>query len=117
MLPRGTLRDSRGAGRCALHGADRVLHLAGCALRVFCVVGCVADAVRAAQWCSEYSHGVLPSPPAVQVSWPKEGLRMAQLLLSCGVNDLGGVLMNESISTAVSPSRRVGYSEYSRGVH
>ncbi len=72
---------------------------------------------------SEYSRRVVrvlppgtPSPRAVQVSWPKEGLRMAQLLLSCGVNDLGGVLMNESISTAVSPSRRVGYSEYSRGM-
>jgi hypothetical protein len=25
---------------------------------------------------------------------------MAQVLLSCGVNDLGGTLMNESISTA-----------------
>ena len=66
---------------------------------------------------SEYSHRVLRVLAAVQVSWPKEGLRMAQLLLSCGVNDLGGVLMNESISTAVRPSRRVGYSEYSRGVH
>jgi len=26
----------------------------------------------------------------IQVSWPKEGLRMAQWLLHCGVNDLGG---------------------------
>jgi FO synthase subunit 2 len=36
----------------------------------------------------------------VQASWVKEGLRTAQGLLSCGVNDLGGTLMNESISTA-----------------
>eukprot|EP00669_Euglena_mutabilis_P000743 TRINITY_DN10976_c0_g1_i1.p1 TRINITY_DN10976_c0_g1~~TRINITY_DN10976_c0_g1_i1.p1 ORF type:complete len:444 (+),score=30.31 TRINITY_DN10976_c0_g1_i1:34-1365(+) len=36
----------------------------------------------------------------IQVSWPKEGLRLAQLLLGGGANDLGGVLMNESISTA-----------------
>ncbi len=42
-----------------------------------------------------------PFPPLLsQVSWPKEGLRMAQVLLGAGVNDLGGVLMNESISTA-----------------
>ena len=36
----------------------------------------------------------------IQASWVKEGLRTAQHLLSCGVNDLGGTLMNESISTA-----------------
>jgi FO synthase subunit 2 len=36
----------------------------------------------------------------VQVSWVKEGLRLAQWLLGCGANDLGGTLMNESISTA-----------------
>jgi 7,8-didemethyl-8-hydroxy-5-deazariboflavin synthase CofH subunit len=36
----------------------------------------------------------------IQVSWVKEGLRMAQWLLSCGANDLGGTLLNESISTA-----------------
>jgi len=38
--------------------------------------------------------------PNLQASWVKEGLRTAQLLLGCGVNDLGGTLMNESISTA-----------------
>ena len=38
--------------------------------------------------------------PNLQASWVKEGLRTSQLLLSCGVNDLGGTLMNESISTA-----------------
>ena len=36
----------------------------------------------------------------VQASWPKMGLRMASALLRCGANDLGGVLINESISTA-----------------
>eukprot|EP00930_Biecheleria_cincta_P041386 TRINITY_DN28366_c0_g2_i1.p1 TRINITY_DN28366_c0_g2~~TRINITY_DN28366_c0_g2_i1.p1 ORF type:complete len:939 (+),score=156.19 TRINITY_DN28366_c0_g2_i1:45-2861(+) len=36
----------------------------------------------------------------LQVSWVKEGLKMAQLLLNAGANDLGGTLMNESISTA-----------------
>ena len=35
----------------------------------------------------------------IQVSWVKEGPRMSQLLLDCGVNDFGGTLMNESIST------------------
>ncbi|MFO7179901.1 MAG: 5-amino-6-(D-ribitylamino)uracil--L-tyrosine 4-hydroxyphenyl transferase CofH [Pseudomonadota bacterium] len=36
----------------------------------------------------------------IQVSWVKEGVRMAQWLLSAGANDLGGTLINESISTA-----------------
>jgi 5-amino-6-(D-ribitylamino)uracil---L-tyrosine 4-hydroxyphenyl transferase len=36
----------------------------------------------------------------IQVSWVKEGARMSQLLLVAGANDLGGTLMNESISTA-----------------
>jgi FO synthase subunit 2 len=36
----------------------------------------------------------------LQVSWVKDGLRQAQWLLSCGANDLGGTLINESISTA-----------------
>ncbi len=36
----------------------------------------------------------------IQVSWVKEGPRMSQILLDCGVNDFGGTLMNESISTA-----------------
>ncbi len=38
--------------------------------------------------------------PNLQVSWVKEGPRLAQLLLAAGVNDLGGTLINESISTA-----------------
>jgi 7,8-didemethyl-8-hydroxy-5-deazariboflavin synthase CofH subunit len=49
----------------------------------------------------------------IQASWVKEGLDTAQKLLASGVNDLGGTLMNESISTAagaqhgqlVAPSR------------
>jgi 7,8-didemethyl-8-hydroxy-5-deazariboflavin synthase CofH subunit len=36
----------------------------------------------------------------LQASWVKEGLDKARELLSCGANDLGGTLMNESISTA-----------------
>lgn len=42
--------------------------------------------------------------PNLQASWVKEGLRTSQLLLGCGVNDLGGTLMNESISTAAGAS-------------
>jgi FO synthase subunit 2 len=38
--------------------------------------------------------------PNLQVSWVKEGMRVAEHLLTCGVNDLGGTLMNESISTS-----------------
>ena len=36
----------------------------------------------------------------IQVSWVKEGHMMSQILLSCGVNDMGGTLINESISTS-----------------
>jgi 7,8-didemethyl-8-hydroxy-5-deazariboflavin synthase CofH subunit len=41
-----------------------------------------------------------PSLRNIQVSWVKEGIRLAQWLLSCGANDLGGTLINESISTS-----------------
>ena len=40
----------------------------------------------------------------VQVSWVKEGPRMAQVLLEAGVNDFGGTLINESISTSAGAS-------------
>lgn len=36
----------------------------------------------------------------IQVSWVKLGPHMARTMLDCGVNDLGGTLMNESISRA-----------------
>lgn len=36
----------------------------------------------------------------LQVSWVKEGPKISQILLNCGVNDFGGCLINESISTA-----------------
>jgi FO synthase subunit 2 len=36
----------------------------------------------------------------IQSSWVKEGPRLAQWLLSAGTNDVGGTLMNESISTS-----------------
>ncbi len=36
----------------------------------------------------------------IQVSWVKEGLEMAQACLCAGANDLGGTLMNESISSS-----------------
>ena len=38
--------------------------------------------------------------PNIQASWVKEGDGMSQLLLNAGVNDLGGTLINESISTS-----------------
>ena len=38
--------------------------------------------------------------PNLQVSWVKEGSRLSQLLLNAGANDLGGTLINESISTS-----------------
>jgi FO synthase subunit 2 len=42
-------------------------------------------------------HGWIPN---IQVSWVKEGLKLAQIGLMTGANDLGGTLINESISTA-----------------
>jgi FO synthase subunit 2 len=36
----------------------------------------------------------------IQMSWVKEGPKMSQLLLKWGVNDFGGTLINESISTS-----------------
>jgi FO synthase subunit 2 len=36
----------------------------------------------------------------IQSSWVKEGPKLAQYLLTVGANDLGGTLINESISTS-----------------
>jgi FO synthase subunit 2 len=41
-----------------------------------------------------------PTFKNIQVSWVKEGIRQSQWLLSCGASDLGGTLINESISTS-----------------
>jgi FO synthase len=41
-----------------------------------------------------------PLVPNVQTSWAKLGVERIRLLLDAGVNDLGGTLMNESISRA-----------------
>ena len=41
-----------------------------------------------------------PSFRNIQASWVKEGPKLAQHLLTCGANDLGGTLINESISTS-----------------
>lgn len=40
----------------------------------------------------------------IQASWVKEGEKLASLLLTAGCNDLGGTLINESISTAAGAS-------------
>lgn len=42
-------------------------------------------------------HGLIDN---IQVSWVKLGHEMAVKMLQCGANDLGGTLMNESISRA-----------------
>jgi FO synthase subunit 2 len=36
----------------------------------------------------------------IQASWVKEGPKLCQVLLTVGANDLGGTLINESISTS-----------------
>jgi 7,8-didemethyl-8-hydroxy-5-deazariboflavin synthase CofH subunit len=40
----------------------------------------------------------------IQASWVKEGPKLSQLLLDAGANDLGGTLINESISTSAGAS-------------
>ena len=40
----------------------------------------------------------------IQVSWVKEGPKLSQLCLDAGCNDLGGTLINESISTSAGAS-------------
>jgi 7,8-didemethyl-8-hydroxy-5-deazariboflavin synthase CofH subunit len=42
--------------------------------------------------------------PNVQCSWVKEGPKLMQLLLDVGANDVGGTLINESISTSAGAS-------------
>jgi FO synthase subunit 2 len=44
------------------------------------------------------------SIPNLQVSWVKEGPKLAQIALLAGANDFGGTLINESISTAAGAS-------------
>src|SRR5262249_35300736 len=52
----------------------------------------------------------------IQASWVKEGPKLAQLLLDAGANDLGGTLINESISTSAGAGygQLVGPSEIVR---
>ncbi len=40
----------------------------------------------------------------IQVSWVKEGIKMAQLGLLAGANDLGGTMFEESISKGAGAS-------------
>ena len=40
----------------------------------------------------------------IQASWVKEGPKLCQMLLTVGANDLGGTLINESISTSAGAS-------------
>ncbi len=47
----------------------------------------------------------------VQASWVKLGVQGAQQLLSAGVNDLGGTLMDESISRAAGASHGQGITD------
>ena len=52
----------------------------------------------------------------IQASWVKEGPKLAQLLLDAGANDLGGTLINESISTSAGAAygQLVGPAEMRR---
>lgn len=48
----------------------------------------------------------------IQASWVKEGEKLAGLLLAAGCNDLGGTLINESISTAAGAAHGQFLSPY-----
>jgi 7,8-didemethyl-8-hydroxy-5-deazariboflavin synthase CofH subunit len=52
----------------------------------------------------------------IQASWVKEGPKLAQALLDAGANDLGGTLINESISTSAGATygQLVGPAELRR---
>ena len=51
----------------------------------------------------------------IQASWVKMGPHRAADLLSCGANDMGGILMNESITRAAGMDRRTqGVASYWR---
>jgi FO synthase subunit 2 len=38
--------------------------------------------------------------PNIQVSWPKMGVKLSQVALCCGANDLGGTMMEDKITVA-----------------
>jgi 7,8-didemethyl-8-hydroxy-5-deazariboflavin synthase CofH subunit len=54
----------------------------------------------------------------IQASWVKEGPKLAQALLDAGANDLGGTLINESISTSAGAAygQLVGPAELRRWI-
>ena len=54
----------------------------------------------------------------IQASWVKEGPKLAQALLDAGANDLGGTLINESISTSAGATfgQLVGPAELRRWI-
>ena len=56
--------------------------------------------------------------PNIQASWVKEGPKLAQVLLDAGANDLGGTLINESISTSAGAQygQLVGPAELRRWI-
>jgi FO synthase subunit 2 len=56
--------------------------------------------------------------PNLQASWVKEGPKLAQALLDGGANDLGGTLINESISTSAGAQygQLVGPAELRRWI-
>jgi 7,8-didemethyl-8-hydroxy-5-deazariboflavin synthase CofH subunit len=60
-----------------------------------------------------------PSLRNIQCSWVKEGPKFAQVLLDAGANDLGGTLINESISTSAGATygQLVGPRELCRLAH
>jgi cyclic dehypoxanthinyl futalosine synthase len=48
----------------------------------------------------------------IQAGWLTEGLKLAQLALSMGANDMGGVLMEETVVKATGIETKAGIEEF-----
>ena len=59
-------------------------------------------------------HGGIPH---IQTSWVKLGVERTQVMLRGGANDLGGTLMEETISRMAGSGERVGQDRRGTGRH
>jgi hypothetical protein len=86
-----------GGPRCACGVESRII-VVWCPRLAVCAT---CFALARALVCLFVTPASPPHPPNhMQASWVKMGPQHAAALLSCGCNDLGGVLMNESITRA-----------------
>jgi len=53
----------------------------------------------------------LDNVPSIQASWVTQGLKVAQVSLKFGVNDMGSTMIEENVVAAAGVSYRVGRDE------